>query len=784
MSPREIKQDQPGLEKTLTKVSKPTRRLLRIALAVGFVLVAAAVRQMLFPVWGPGYTFLMFIPALLLAAIFGGLEGGLIATALIGVLAKFFWLTPAGFFSTSRSDWLALATFVSVGALASWIVDSKQRAETRAHAAEMRTVIARSQLENQNALRESEAHFRRLAGATFEGIVISQDGIIVDVNEAFSKMIGYELEEIIGQKAWHFAFSADQGTVEENIIEGREAWIDHRMVHKDGHVFFVETHGQTVEYRNQILRFSAIRDITERKRIEDALRENRERLLVTLASIGDAVITTDNTGHVTFLNPVAERVTGWKAEEAIGERVRTVFQTIDEETGKSAFDLASGALEQRKVIDLGSYTSLVTRDGRRVPIEESAAPILNGGRVIGAVLVFRDITERRKVEREAFDTHQRLKALLEALPVGVHFSRDIHCQFIDGNKAALAQLECVDGDNISVSAWDDRVSERHAQFFIGDRRITGSEMPIQRAIAADRFIAPFEMAVKLPSGRTWLAEASAAPIHDQEGNVIGGVAVMVDISERKRVEEALRHIERMNLAQEERSKLSGRLIEAQEKERARIARELHDDICQQLAFLSIQLDQVRLMPPAPLNTLPECRFCESEQLGKLNHALNICREIGKDVQTLSHDIHSSKLDYLGLESAVSGFCKESSEKYRVEVAFSSKDVPVASKDVSLCIFRIVQEALRNGIKHSGATHFDVSLQGERDGIELKVSDRGVGFDLKESKMTGGLGLVSIQERVSLVNGTIRIDSGPNQGTTISAWVPVVSMQAATQRAVF
>ncbi len=648
MPPFETEHDQPIADKILAAFSLAGRggRLLRIAIGSGLVLAAALARFLLAPVWGTHYTFLTFAPALLLAAILGGLEGGLVATALTGCLVKSLWLTPSGFFSTSESDWWALATFMSAGVLVSGIVDSKQRADARAHAAEMRAVINRDRLENENTFRESEEHFRRLAGATFEGIVISQDGIIVDANEAFSKMIGYELDEILGQKAWRFADSADQPTVEGIIRDGKEAWIEHSMVHKDGHPIFVETHGQTTEYKNQVLRFSAIRDITE----------------------------------------------------------------------------------------------------------------------------------RRKAERLTFDAHQRLKTLLQALPVGVHFSNDISCQFIDGNKAALAQFESVEGDNISASAVDDRVPGRRAKFFIGDRQITASEMPIQRAIAENHAVAPFEMTVELPSGRTWLAEASAAPIHDQRGNVISAVAVMVDITERKRVEEALRHIERLNLAQEERSKLSGRLIEAQEKERARIARELHDDICQQLAFLSIQLDQLRLRTRLPANGEPERRRSESDRLEKLNQALDTCREIGKNVQTLSHEIHSSKLDYIGLVLAVSGFCKEFSAKNQVEVRFSTQDVPgTLSKDASLCIFRIVQEALRNGVKHSGATCFEVSLRGERGGIELKVSDRGVGFDPQQTQAKRGLGLVSIQERVNLVNGAVSIESEPNQGTTIRAWIPVAPM---------
>ena len=214
-------------------------------------------------------------------------------------------------------------------------------------------------------------------------------------------------------------------------------------------------------------------------------------------------------------------------------------------------------------------------------------------------------------EQELFQTQQRLKALLEALPVGVHFSDDLTCQHISGNAATLAQFDAAPEDNISVSALDEGAAGRQTKYISNGRRLRDFELPLQRAVAENRVIPPVELEIELPSGRKWIAEASGAPIHDSQGNVIGGVAVTLDITERKRVEEALRRSERQELEQEEISRLNGKLIEAQEKERCRIARELHDDICQRLAVLSIQLDGI-------LQLCPSCQLKTNQDVPTMN----------------------------------------------------------------------------------------------------------------------------------------------------------------------
>ncbi len=228
-------------------------------------------------------------------------------------------------------------------------------------------------------------------------------------------------------------------------------------------------------------------------------------------------------------------------------------------------------------------------------------------------------------------------------------------------------------------------------------------------------------------------------------------AFVEDITERKRAETALRSVNR-------------RLIEAQEQERSRIARELHDDIGQRLAILGIALGQFQLHPPSS-SDLPS-------RIGELQKQTS---EIADDIQSLSHELHSSRLQYLGIVAAVRGFCREFGEQQKVEIDLKIHDFPgPLSPDISLCFFRVLQEALHNSTKHSGTRNFEVELWGTQDEIHLTVSDSGVGFDVEAAKTSPGLGLVSMQERLKLLNGTLTIESQLMRGTTIRARAPFSS----------
>jgi PAS domain S-box-containing protein len=248
----------------------------------------------------------------------------------------------------------------------------------------------------------------------------------------------------------------------------------------------------------------------------------------------------------------------------------------------------------------------------------------------------------------------------------------------------------------------------------------------------------------------WMLDI-AAPRIGGNGVFAGFIGSASDVTDQKLAQEAL-------------EKMSGRLIEAQEKERRRIARELHDDICQRLTLLSLEIQHATensggTTPPAD----------------RMQAVWEHCSGIASDVQAISHELHSSMLDLLGLTAAVKNFCREFSHQQGIAVEFTHTGVPQAlPRDVSLCLFRVVQEALHNAAKHSGIDRLEVRLQGKPDEIDLEVRDAGAGFNLEKVRENGGLGLISMQERVHLVRGTFAIDSKTNHGTAIRVRVPLVA----------
>ena len=246
----------------------------------------------------------------------------------------------------------------------------------------------------------------------------------------------------------------------------------------------------------------------------------------------------------------------------------------------------------------------------------------------------------------------------------------------------------------------------------------------------------------------WVLD-NGVPRFDQERSFVGYIGTCVDITDRKLAETVLANVSR-------------RMIEAQEQERTRIARELHDDIGQRLALLASNLAQLHQGPA----DLPGVR----SRVGELKNQIS---EVSTDIQTLSHRLHSSKLEYLGLATAMRSFCKEFGEQQKVEIDFETHDLPSdLSPDISLCFFRVLQEALHNSVKYSGVRHFEVRSWGTPNEVHLTVSDFGSGFDIEAAKAGRGLGLVSMDERLKILNGTLLIESQLKRGTTIHAFVPL------------
>jgi PAS domain S-box-containing protein len=240
------------------------------------------------------------------------------------------------------------------------------------------------------------------------------------------------------------------------------------------------------------------------------------------------------------------------------------------------------------------------------------------------------------------------------------------------------------------------------------------------------------------------------PRYDGDGSFAGYIGTAADITERKLAEEAL-------------SSVSQRLIEAHEEESARIARELHDDINQRLALVSVRLGFLKQGLPAAAADL-------DREIGGVRQEI---ADLVADIQALSHGLHPAKLELLGLEKAAAGFCDELASRHGVTIDARFDSIPAAlPREISLCLYRVLQEALQNVVKHSVSGHAHVSLNRHVDTINLTVKDSGAGFHFHEAARGPGLGLTSMKERLKIVGGQLSIHSEPGLGTTIHAVAPV------------
>ena len=391
-----------------------------------------------------------------------------------------------------------------------------------------------------------------------------------------------------------------------------------------------------------------------------------------------------------------------------------------------------------------SYRALRS-DGSVIWVEKHARAFFDEqGRLQRMVGMVADITKRKLAEEALRESEDKLRLLLDSTSEAIYgIDLEGRCTFC--NPACIRALGY---------ERDEEVLGKNMHHLIHHTRADGTFSPAEEC----RIYRAFRTgeATHVDDEVLWRANGTSFPAeywsHPQRRGqeIVGAVVAFIDITERKVAEAALASVSR-------------RLILAQEQERTRIARELHDDISQRLAMLTIDLEQLK----ERYSDLPAGLLYYVGQLR--DHS----SEIATDVQSLSHELHSPKLEYLGIAPAMKAFCREFSDQQNVEAVFDHDEIPgTLPQEISLCLFRVLQESLQNAVKHSGLRHFDVELRYSSDAIDLIVRDSGSGFDVQQSMKTRGLGLISMAERVKLVDGQLSIDSQPNRGTTIHARVPL------------
>jgi PAS domain S-box-containing protein len=453
----------------------------------------------------------------------------------------------------------------------------------------------------------------------------------------------------------------------------------------------------------------------------------------------DAIIAVDEEQRIVLFNTAAEKMLGCTQDEAVG----TVIDRFIPERYRSKHEVymrrfAESGVTSRTMEAPAGLWALRT-SGQEFPVEASITHLESEGRSLYTVTI-RDITERRRAEEAIRESEERFRLVANTAPVMIWMSgTDRLCNYLNETWLEFSgrRLE----DELG-GGWSTGV---HPKDLKRCRDIFTRAFDRQ-----DSFTMQYRLR-RYDGEYRWVLDIGV-PRSNPDGSFEGYIGSCIDVTERKQAEEALASIGR-------------RLIEAHEEERTWIARELHDDFNQRIAMLTIDLERWgKQLPDSAVEFRDHISLARERLLDMAN-----------DIQALSHRLHSSKLEYLGIVAAAKGFCRELSEQQKVEIDFSHTNMPEnVPKEISLCLFRVLQEALQNGVKHSGVRRFAVELQGSEGEFQLTVTDQGVGFDPRDAINRHGLGLISMRERLHLAGGQISIESQPGSGTTIHARLPFSS----------
>ena len=364
----------------------------------------------------------------------------------------------------------------------------------------------------------------------------------------------------------------------------------------------------------------------------------------------------------------------------------------------------------------------------------------------GAIVTHTDITGRKLNETALRESESRFRHMADALPVAVWMSGpDTSRNYV--NKQWL---------QMTGRTLEEEIGAGWLEGIHPDDRPGCMEVYLEAFRARQSFC--MEYRIRHYDGEyRWLMD-TGMPRYDSDGAFQGYVGGCVDTTERKEGEQILRDLNR-------------RLIVAQEDERRRIARELHDHLSQQLALLAIELQQMMISPPGSAEMLAS----------SLEEMWRRTTEIASDVHAMSHRLHPSKLEALGLVATIRAYCRDMSRQGLL-VKFSEHNVPASiPQDVSLCLFRVLEEALTNVSRHSGVAEAQLTLFGSDVDITLRIADAGKGFT-RQRQRPSGLGLVSMRERLQALGGTLSITSAPGKGTVVEARVPRARASPSRQEA--
>jgi PAS domain S-box-containing protein len=610
----------------------------------------------------------------------------------------------------------------------------------------------------------------------------SLDGVITSWNHSAQRIFGYTAEEAVGQSI-SLLFPPDRLEEEPKILARlqRGERVDHFETirrTKDGKLLNVSvTISPVRDIKGNIVGASKIvRDVTAQLELQAHLRRSEERFGITLSSIGDAVIATDQHGHISYMNTVAETLTGWTQKEAKNLPLPAVFTIVNEFSRQPVVNPVIKVLETGGVVGLANHTILVAKDGTERPIDDSGAPIREpNGEISGVVLVFRDVTERRNAELAAL----RLAAIVHSSEDAV-IGKDLSGIITNWNEGA---------QRIFGYSPEETVGKSIMMLIPPD--LQHQEKNILAQLRRGERIDHFETTRRRKDGKLITVSLSVSPIKDAEGRIIGASKIARDISERRRIEGALLDAQRQ-------LQLHATELEAQVEDRTKM---LQKTIGELEAFSFSLSHDMR----APLRAIQSfLQIFLEDHGGKVDpegHVL-LQKVIGSaqrmdrmvlDLLTFTRLSHEPMVtERVDLEAIVQDIIHDRTELQppRADVIVQSPLLKVTGNKASLsqCLTNLLDNAVKfvaPGV-HPTVHVFTEDTNGR---VRLVVQDNGIGIDLQDKgklfdmfqrlqgdKYPGtGIGLAIVRKAVERMGGTAGFDSEPNNGTRF--WIELAQVKA-------
>jgi PAS domain S-box-containing protein len=750
----------------------------RYGFAAAATAVAFLLRMRFAAYLGP--PFITFFPTVLFAAVLGGLGPGLLATAGSAVLVAYRVMPSEGSLPLSARDLVSLGAFTAFGVFLSVMAHLYREARIGIaryeHEAALRQANERLRSTEEDLRRTRDAADLGAAqlAAVFEAMndgvcAFDMSGQVVLLNEAEARINGFPSAADMKRNLAYFA-----ETYELRDLDGRsvpvEEWPVSRVLRGETVVdwelrgrrrdtgrewFFSFSGGPVRDARGaQALALVITRDVTNQRRARELLGAEKERLAVTLRSIGDAVIATDEAARVTLLNDVAEALTGWKAAEAMGKPLHEVFRIVNEETRRPAANPVERVLREGVVVGLANHTSLIARDGTERPIADSGAPIRDAaGRITGVVLVFRDQTEERRAEESVLRSRRELLELIEKIPLGVFVERG--SKVIYANPALAAYLgysspaELIGKGPEDVLAPDEREAARG---YVHEEGRPYVPRP------------PREWRFVRRDGRIAILESAASREIEFEGRP-AALFVLRDLTDLKRMQAQLMQSDRMASV--------GMLA-------AGVAHEINNP----LAYLTAALDFLDAELKGAGEALPGDRRAEMlESLSEALEGASRVRHVVRDLKTFSRveAEHRSRVDLRAIiDSSISMVLNEIKHRARLVKDYRETPPVLANEarlgQVFLNLLINAAQALPEGRADANEIRV-VTRTDELGRAVVEVRDSGPGippeimerifdpfFSTKPVGVGTGLGLSICKNIVKALGGEITAESGPSGGT--------------------